>query len=74
MHVCNENAVTFLLSPIHGLFVNQDLGQTELTALFRKTWGICKEIKRNLMLCKICILISKLGYKNLHCHLSLLYL
>lgn len=29
----------FILSPIRGLLVNQGLGQTELTVLFRKTWG-----------------------------------
>lgn len=49
-----------VLALIHGLFVNQRLEQTELTALFKKAFGgVCNEIKRSLMLCETCNLNSK---------------
>lgn len=39
---CSEHAaatLSWVLAPIHGLFVNQRLEQTELTALFKKALG-----------------------------------
>ena len=39
---CSEHAaatLSWVLAPIHGLFVNQRLEKTELTALFKKALG-----------------------------------